>query len=1033
VAIKCPKCQSENPDNKQFCGDCGTKLTPIEEVQPSFTKTLETPVEKLTRGALFADRYEIIEELGAGGMGKVYRVEDTKAHEEIALKIIRPEVAADKKTIERFRNELTTARKIRHKNVCGMYDLGEHEGIHYITMEYVTGEDLKTLIRRVTFDSRAVIKIAKQVCDGLAEAHRLGVVHRDLKSNNIMVDKEGNARIMDFGIARSLEAKGLTGTGVIIGTPEYMSPEQVEGKEVDQRSDIYSLGIILYEMVTGRVPFEGDTPFTIGMKHKGEMPQNPKKLNAQIPDDLNRVILRCLEKDKEKRYRGVEEVLSELVNIEKGIPATEREIPERKPITSKEISVTFGLKKLLIPALAVIVIIAAAIIIWRLIPPKKVAPLAPGGKPSLAVMYFKNNTGDVSRDNMRTMLPDLLIADLSQSKYLKVLSMERLFQILGQLNQLEAETYSADVLQEVAIQGGINHVLLGSYAKMGDVFRIDVVIQKAGTGEIIGSEHIYARGEEDVFPKVDELTRKIKQDFRLSEEEISSDMDKKVEEITTSSPEAYKYYTEAIKVSSDSRMSISLMEKAVEIDPEFAMAYSHMATQYWRLGFISERNKYFQKALELKDRLSDRESHLVQASIYLESEKAYDKAIEAYTRLLELYPEDTNGNIYFGILYKQIEEWDKAIERIEVAVHNVPQAQTFIDSLAEAYRGKGSFNEAWKVLEEYINNYSDNAEIRRELTKVSIDRGELDLALAESDRAFILNPTHYENFLLRGDIFFLKGDSEKAREEYRNLLKVTEPLGQWRGSQRLIHLNMAQGKFEEAISLCKRSIEMAIKTGGEGGRISWGHNSLAGCLLLKGDYQQALKEHDLAWDSATKAGDLSGQRSALYMKGRIYLEMGSLEEAQKAADELRQMIEQGMNQKVMRLYHHLMGRIELVKGNISRATEYFKEAISLLSSGPLTHRADFIAFLALAYREAGDLEKACQEYEKIAQLTSGRIAYGYVYAKSFYTLAKIHEQQGDTNKAIEHYEKFLTLWRDADPGIAEVEDARKRLARLKET
>jgi serine/threonine protein kinase/Tfp pilus assembly protein PilF len=1013
--MKCPKCNAYNPDTKQFCGDCGTKLTPIEEVQLSLTKTLETPVEKLTRGALFADKYEIIEELGAGGMGKVYRVEDIKAHEEIALKLIRPEIAADKKTIDRFRNELTTARKIRHKNVCGMYDLGEHEGIHYITMEYVTGEDLKRLIRRVKFDSGTAMKIAKQVCDGLAEAHRLGVVHRDLKSNNIMVDKEGNARIMDFGIARSRETKGLTGAGIIIGTPEYMSPEQVEGKEVDQRTDIYSLGIILYEMVTGGVPFEGDTPFTIGMKHKSEMPQNPKELNAQIPDDLNRVILRCLEKDKEKRYQGVEEVHSELVNIEKGLPVT----------------VTFGLKKLLIPTLAVIGIIAVAIVIWQLIPQKNAAPLAPEGKPSLAVMYFKNNTGDESLDHLRTMLPDLLITDLSQSKYLKVLSRERLFEILGQLNQLEAETYSADVLQQVAAQGGINHVLLGSYAKMGDVFRIDVVIQKAGTGEILGSEKTAAKGEEDVFPKVDELTRKIKEDFRLSEEEIASDMDKRVEEITTSSPEAYKYYTEAIKVSHDPRKSISLLEKAIEIDPEFAMAYSHLATQYWRLGFISERNKYLQKALELKDRLSDRESRIVQAGIYLESEKTYDKAIEAYTRLLELYPEDTNGNIYLGVLYKQIEKWDKAIERIKIAVQNVPQAQTFTDSLAEAYRGKGMLNEAREVLEEYISDYSDDAMIRWELAQVFIDQGELDLALAELDRAFILNPTHYENFLLRGDIFFLKGDLEKAREEYQNLLKVTEPLGIWNGVRRLIHLNMAQGKIEKAISLCERSIEMAIKTGGQGGEISWGHNRLAGCLLLKGDHQQALEECDLAWDCAAKEGDLSGQRSALHCKGRIYLEKGSLEEAQKTADELRQLIEQGVNRKVIRLYHHLMGKIELVKGNVSRATEYFKEAISLLSSGSLTHRADFIASLALAYMEAGDLEKARQEYEKIAPLTRGRIAYAYTYAKSFYMLGKIYEQQGDTTKAIERYEKFLSLWKDTDPGMAEVGDARERLARLK--
>jgi len=243
MPTKCPNCDSDNTADSKFCKECGTQLFSSQEV-PEVTKTLETPREELTRGTTFANRYEIIEELGRGGMGRIYRVDDTKVKEEVALKLIKPEVAADKKTIERFRNELKSARKIRHKNVCQMFDLGEYEGIHFITMEYMTGEDIKSLIRRVKIDTETAVKIAKQVCDGLSEAHKLGVVHRDLKPSNIMIDKAGNARIMDFGIARSIKGEPITGENVMIGTPDYMSPEQVEGTEIDHRSDIYSLGVV---------------------------------------------------------------------------------------------------------------------------------------------------------------------------------------------------------------------------------------------------------------------------------------------------------------------------------------------------------------------------------------------------------------------------------------------------------------------------------------------------------------------------------------------------------------------------------------------------------------------------------------------------------------------------------------------------------------------------------------------------------------------------------------------------------------------
>jgi serine/threonine protein kinase/Tfp pilus assembly protein PilF len=1028
--MKCPKCHFDNPSDSKFCKECGTQIIPLKEIP--VTETLETPKEELTTGSTFAGRYQIIEELGKGGMGKVYKAQDTDLKEKVAIKLLKPEIAADKKTIERFRNELKFARKIRHKNVCQMYDLNKEEGSHYITMEYVDGKDLKSMIRMMgQLSSGKTIFIAKQVCEGLAEAHRLGVIHRDLKPQNVMVDDEGNARIMDFGIARSLKTKGITATGVMIGTPEYMSPEQVEAKEADQRSDIYSLGVILYEMVTGRVPFEGDTHLSVAVKQKTETPEDPRKLNSQVPEDLSKVILQCMEKDKGKRYQDAGEVQAELEKIEKGIPTTERIVPKRKPITSREITVTFRMKKLLIPALAVIVIIAAAIVIFQLIPQKKSAPISPEGKPSLAVLYFKNNTGDKSLDHLRTMLSDLLITDLFQSRYLGVLSRAKLFEILSQLNQLEAETYPANILKEVAVQGGVNHLLLGSYARMGDVFRIDVVIQEASTGKIIGSERVEARGEEDVFPKVDELTRKIKANFKLSEEDITSDLDKDIEKITTSSPEAYKFYIEGLKYigAGDLRGCITLMEKAVEIDPEFAAAYSYISAAYGALYRFSESKKYIQKALEFKDRVSDRERLSIEGSFFLGSEKTYDKAIEAFTKLLELYPEDLGGNIGLGTLYRDIEEWDKAIERYEKAIPTKFKAIAPYTGAARAYMGKGLYNKAKEILEEYITNVSGNFVIHYILARNYIQQGKLNLALTELDKAFVLDPTRYGNFLRRGDVYVYTVDLVKAEEEYLKLKDHREPFGRIWMKLRLRSLNMLQGRFEKAEIMTKQGIEFAKKMG----EYSWKsvfHNCLALTYLKMGRLEEALKECDLAMDSARNWEDLERQRIALCTKGLVYVKMKSMEEAQRTADELMQVIEEGMNKKAIRYHYLLTGKIELHKGNYSQAIEHFKNAISLLSHGPLNKQVHFIDPLAFAYYKAGDLENALKHYEWITSLTQGRIRESDLYAKSFYMLGKIYEQKESKGKAIEHYEKFLDLWKDADPGIVEVEDARKRLAGL---
>jgi serine/threonine protein kinase len=664
--MKCPKCQFENPADSDFCSKCGTELPSAKEISVSQTETLQAPVKELTTGSTFAGRYQIIEELGKGGMGKVYKVFDSDIKEKVALKLLKPEIASDRETIERFSNELKYARKISHRNICRMYDLGKEAGNYFITMEYVSGEDLKSFIRR----SRQLVVgtaifIAKQVCEGLAEAHRLGVVHRDLKPGNIMIDRDGNAKIMDFGIARSISAKGITGAGVMIGTPEYMSPEQVEGKEVDRRSDIYSLGIILYEMLTGQVPFEGDTPLAIAVKHKTEVPRDPKLVNAQIPEDLSQVVLKCLEKDKEKRYQSADELHSELKKIEKGIPTTERVMTGRKPFTSKEITVKFSLKKLLIPSLVTVaLIITAIIIIWRVIP-KKAATPAKSAKHSIAVLPFEDLSPTKDHEYLCDGIAETLINSLSNIKDLWIPARASSFSFKGRNLGI----------RQIGQQLGVDNLLEASVQVIGNRLRITPKIINVNDGSQIWSDQ-YDRQMEDVFAIQDEIAWEIVKALKIT---LLGEKEAPLIKSYTDNSEAYQAYLKGRfywnkRTEEGMRKSIEYFEQAIEKDSSYALAYVGLADSYIVLGeflFISAKEAFPKakeaaaKAMEIDDSLG--EAHNSLAAVKRDFDWDWKGAEKEHKRAIELSPSYATAHQWYGEFLTLMGRFDEGLKEIKRA------------------------------------------------------------------------------------------------------------------------------------------------------------------------------------------------------------------------------------------------------------------------------------------------------------------------------------------------------------------------------
>lgn len=1019
--MKCPKCQRYLSPGSSVCKTCGASL-PDDTNRP--TQTLKTvaasQARKFKAGDSFGSRYQILTELGRGGMAVVYRARDLELGIEVALKMIRPEFLVNEQIVVRFKKEILLAREITHENVVRIFDFAEHEGIKFITMQYIEGETLKDMISREgPLDLARATDIFSQVCSGLAAAHNVGVVHRDLKAHNIMVDHSGHAYITDFGLAKSLDGQELSVTGAVVGTPEYISPEQASGQPVDHRSDVYTLGLILYEMVTGRLPYKASTAMGYLQKHLQEQPLSPALFREDLPPYLEKIIMRCLAKLPLERYASVDLL--------------------RRDVTGREVRSSGGKapwkQKVMLPVLIVLLLFLGWYLVFHVFGPSRRGGgegAFPSIRQTMAVVPFKNKTGDASLDHWQEALQDLLMTDLGQSLYFRVLPESRLLQVLKDARMEQTTAYDTDSLRKLARYGGIDLIIYGSYVADGQKIRTTARVWDAGRGDEVNAVYAEAPNREHLYAIVDQLTRRIKYSARLTEEEIDKDYDEDIGKITTSSQEAHQYYLRGNKLYLDQKYqeSIQAFRKALSLDPDFALAYRRIAENYQYLGNSHDSFIYLNKALALVDRVSKREKLLIKGYDAWIVKKNETGAIEYYRQLLKDYPDDETALLYIGSIYRNLENWDQALKWFDKLRSVNENSQIAHMNLNYVYKAKGWYEKSIQLLKSQELLFADRKLFHYRLMRTYMCQGRYSLALAEWQKAKALDEKDYRNYEYRGNIHQLQEHFSQAEENYKQLLAFGSINIKIRGYSWLSHLYLAMGRY----ALCENFLLEGIRYAAENKNHFYTQDLTLSLGYLKiqlgqpgeakGIVTKMLKNHDLELSDEIRI-------SLIHMKGLTHVMLHEWAKVQESCELLKDLFIRRGFMAAGRRYHHLMA-LKAVRNSRESALTHINQSIDYLPAQFTRYdsHAFFMDARALLYHKTGFVSDAQQTYEKILALTVGRLMYGHLCVLAHYRLAKIFQDRGWRGKAIEHYQKFLMLWRDADPGMSELTDARKQLNTL---
>jgi tetratricopeptide (TPR) repeat protein len=1050
MATLCRTCRTENSETANYCNNCAAPLRGPEALSitrplpAGATQTYESKTWDLQTGTVFGGRYQIIDQLGRGGMGRVYRALDVKTREEVALKLIRPDIAEDKRTLERFVNEIKLAHKISHRNISKMYHLGEDQGLHYITMEYVPGEDLKSFIRRSRrLDVATTVAIAKQVCNGLSEAHDAGIVHRDLKPSNIMIDKDGNAKILDFGIARAAGIQGVTAEGSVIGTPEYMSPEQVEGRDSDPRSDIYAFGVIMFEMVTGRLPFAAETPFVVAFKQQSERPTPPEDLNPQTPPQLSAIVLRCLEKDPAARYQTAEDLCRDLSQVEETLHATPLPSPWVRPTTRKTAlraaAQRFPWRKAFVPVLAFLGIMAGGVLVRQLLPKAK------GAVRTVAIVGFENLTGEEAYEYLQKAIPNLLITSLEQSKYLEVVSWERISDLAGPRDRDIATGADRDFWFEACRRSGVDAIVLGSFTKADNLFATDAKVYDVRTKNLLKSAGSRGEGVGSILrTQIDELSREIARGVGLSERAAAKDT-KPITEVTTGSLDAYKLFLKGQEdfekfYFEDARISF---EKAAAMDPTFALPFYYLARVYANLADAPQAAKamdQFKKLSKVSPGKGKDALYIAALSALQEKDqKGYEQNLN---EIIKEDPQDKRAHAELAWFYRSNGKYPEAVAEFEKSLAIDPEFGYALNLLAYTYQSAGETEKAIETFYRYAAAHPDEANPLDSMGDLYFYIGEYEKARAKYQQALAIRPDFASNWKL-AYLYAMDGDYDAALRWIDNMITRAQTDGlradghQWKG----LYFSL-MGRVNDAFAELGTAETLARTSG---------NKDLADVILRdvmwiaydwdRMDLFKTATEKRLAF--LTEAGQGTETLNKIYklLYGGLYdVRSGNAAAARTKFEGMKALSADvgKKEQKFNKLASSLLEReILYAAGDYDGAIKAFAEAPALwidLSSAATVQGKNlpFTAdFTARAMLKKGARAKAIKEYEKLVSPEPKDRDGALIHPFSRLRLAALYEAAGELDRAVEQYKTLSVTWKQADPGLPEVATVRKKLAELK--